>query len=152
MTKSVRKNKKVAVAIATIMSVLLVLMTFCAMSNTAYAYNLLNWNLVDGGKHLDWDGDTNYMSEWKASIGVWEAYKPGVIRPDSVSVVQDVKISDYYEDSNTIASLGAKAGSSVSKNTDYLICGENAGSKLAKAQALGVTVLSPVKFFSMIGE
>lgn len=72
MTKSVRKNKKVAVAIATIMSVLLVLMTFCAMSNTAYAYNLLNWNLVDGGKHLDWDGDTNYMSEWKASIGVWE--------------------------------------------------------------------------------
>lgn len=51
-----------------------------------------------------------------------------------------------------IASLGAKAGSSVSKNTDYLICGENAGSKLAKAQSLGVTVLSPAEFFRMIGE
>lgn len=51
-----------------------------------------------------------------------------------------------------IASLGAKAGSSVSKNTDYLICGENAGSKLTKAQSLGVTVLSPAEFFSMIGE
>ena len=33
-----------------------------------------------------------------------------------------------------------------------LICGENAGSKLAKAQALGVAVLSPAEFFRMIGE
>lgn len=51
-----------------------------------------------------------------------------------------------------ILSLGAKAGSSVSKNTDYLICGEKAGSKLAKAQALGVRVLSEQEFLSMIGE
>lgn len=51
-----------------------------------------------------------------------------------------------------IESLGAKAGSSVSKNTDYLICGENAGSKLAKAKDLGVKVITPAEFFSMIGE
>lgn len=51
-----------------------------------------------------------------------------------------------------IESLGAKAGSSVSKNTDYLICGENAGSKLAKARDLGVKVITPAEFFSMIGE
>ena len=51
-----------------------------------------------------------------------------------------------------IEALGAKVGSSVSKNTDYLVCGENAGSKLSKAQSLGITVLMPQKFFEMAGE
>lgn len=51
-----------------------------------------------------------------------------------------------------IEALGARAGSSVSSKTDYLICGENAGSKLEKAQSLGITVLTPVEFFRMIGE
>ena len=51
-----------------------------------------------------------------------------------------------------IESLGAVAGSSVTKKTDYLICGENAGSKLDKARALGIRVLSPGEFFRMIGE
>ena len=70
------------------------------------------------------------------------------------TVVVTGKVEPYTRDgiNAKIYSLGAKAGSSVSKNTDYLICGENAGSKLAKAQSLGVTVLSPVEFFSMIGE
>jgi DNA ligase (NAD+) len=48
-----------------------------------------------------------------------------------------------------IEELGATAGSSVSKNTDFLICGEKAGSKLDKARSLGVTVLSEQEFLMM---
>jgi len=48
-----------------------------------------------------------------------------------------------------IEELGAKAGSAISKNTDYLIAGEKAGSKLTKARELGVTVLTEQQFLSM---
>jgi DNA ligase (NAD+) len=48
-----------------------------------------------------------------------------------------------------IEELGAKAGSSVTKGTDYLIAGEKAGSKLGKARELGITVLSEQQFLDM---
>lgn len=41
---------------------------------------------------------------------------------------------------------GGQVGGSVSKKTDYLLAGENAGSKLSKAESLGVTVLDEVSF------
>ncbi len=49
-----------------------------------------------------------------------------------------------------IISLGATPGSSVTKKTDYLICGEKAGSKLAKAEQLGVKILTEQEFLEML--
>lgn len=47
---------------------------------------------------------------------------------------------------------GGKCSGSVSKKTSYVLAGEEAGSKLTKAQQLGVTVISQQKLIEMIGE
>ena len=69
------------------------------------------------------------------------------------AVVVTGKVEPYTrgEINAKIEALGAHAGSSVSSKTHYLICGENAGSKLEKARSLGVTVLTPAQFFEMAG-
>jgi DNA ligase (NAD+) len=48
--------------------------------------------------------------------------------------------------------LGAKVAGSVSKNTDYVIAGSDAGSKLAKAREAGVTVLTEDEWLQLIGR
>ena len=49
-----------------------------------------------------------------------------------------------------IEAYGGKAGKSVSKKTAYLVAGAEAGSKLAKAESLGVPILSEDEFEKLI--
>ena len=51
-----------------------------------------------------------------------------------------------------LKSLGAKTPNSVSKNTNYVIAGANAGSKLTKAQNLGIKILSEQEFKELISD
>ena len=52
---------------------------------------------------------------------------------------------------NLIEAHGGKAAGSVSKKTDYVLAGEAAGSKLVKAQELGITIIDEAEFLQMIG-
>ena len=54
------------------------------------------------------------------------------------------------EASNIIEKFGGKTSSSVSKKTSYVLAGEDAGSKLTKAQSLGVTIITEQEFTDMI--
>ena len=54
------------------------------------------------------------------------------------------------EASAIIESFGGKASSSVSKKTSYVLAGENAGSKLTKAESLGIKIISEEEFETMI--
>ncbi len=120
-------------------------------------------------------GDTlhNNIHEWfydEENLYVWEVLQQmlhiekrtaenntAAVRENpfvGMNVVVTGKVEPYTRSgiNEKIESLGAHAGSSVSKKTDYLVCGENAGSKLAKARELGIKILTPAQFFQMAGE
>lgn len=124
--------------------------------------------LPDFGKTLH-----NHIHEWfydEENLYVWEELqkmmniqKPAAQEPAAadgsnpfvgLTIVVTGKVEPYTRSgiNEKIKSLGAHAGSAVSSKTDYLICGEKAGSKLEKARALGIKVLTPAQFFHMAGE
>lgn len=57
---------------------------------------------------------------------------------------------DRREASRLVEALGARASGSVSKKTDYVVAGEDAGSKLARARELGVPVLDEKAFLELV--
>lgn len=75
--KSVLKNH----LLYSIITLMAIAMLF-PITAFAQAY-VQTWDLVDSGKHLDYDGNSTYMSYINTGAATWNAYKSGVIRKDS---------------------------------------------------------------------
>ena len=71
---------------------------------------------------------------------------------EGLTVVVTGSLDDFSRDSakEAILARGGKAAGSVSKKTDYVVVGENAGSKADKAEQLGVPVLDEAGFKQLL--
>ena len=81
-----------------------------------------------------------------------EVQQDSPISGKTIVVTGTLEKLDRRQAETLIESLGGKAAGSVSKKTDYVIAGAEAGSKLTKARELGVRVLNEQEFFELIGE
>jgi len=70
----------------------------------------------------------------------------------SIVVTGTLKTFTREQIEEEIVSRGGKAASSVSKNTAFVVAGDSAGSKLAKAEALGITVIDEEAFKAKLQE
>lgn len=71
---------------------------------------------------------------------------------EGLTVVVTGGLEGFTRDSvkEAIIARGGKAAGSVSKKTDYVVVGENAGSKAAKAEELGLTILDEAQFVQLL--
>lgn len=90
-------------------------------------------NLKAIGLNMDYLKDTSLLQE-------------SIFNGKTVCVTGTLELMTRKEIKEYLARLGANVTGSVSKKTDYLICGRDAGSKLEKANQLGVVVLSEEEF------
>ena len=87
--------------------------------------------------------------------GVWYEKKEAAAEAklEGQTFVFTGRISMPREEAKSLVEqLGGKVASSVSKKTDYVVAGEDAGSKLEKAEKLGVTIIDEAEFTAMARE
>ena len=110
------------------------------------ADSVIEWFSVDWHRAI--------ISKW-AAAGVRMINEPTEVLPQTLAGLTFVitgGLESFSRDgiSETITAHGGKAASAVSKKTDYVLVGSDPGSKLAKAQELGVPVIDEAKFKELL--
>jgi len=117
---------------------------------------------IDGFGRIMAESIADYFKNEKSKELIASLKESGV-NMNSLSVVKDERFKGMTfvltgtlpslkrsEAASVIESFGGKTSSSVSKKTTYVLAGEEAGSKLDKANSLGITVIDENKFMDMI--
>ena len=115
--------------------------TIMAESILTYFNNLKNIELIEKLKSLGVNPISSYVQKDNLPLAGLTIVVTGTL--DSLS---------REEANNLIEEFGGKASSSVSKKTTYVLAGKDAGSKLAKANQLGVKIITETEFLDMINK
>jgi len=110
------------------------------------AESVIEWFAVDWHRAI--------VEKWrKAGVSMADARDKSTPRTlAGITVVVTGSLVDFSRDSakEAILARGGKAAASVSKNTDYVVVGDNAGSKAEKAEQLGVPILDEGGFKTLL--
>ncbi len=108
---------------------------------------------------VDWfavDWHAGIVDAWQAAgVRMADERDESIARTlEGLTIVVTGSLENYTRDSvkEAIISRGGKAAGSVSKKTDYVVVGENAGSKADKAEQLGVAILDEAGFERLLSE
>lgn len=94
--------------------------------------------LLDAGLH--WESASN------------DATGDGILSDQTWVVTGKLESMSRDEAGSLIRRHGGQTAGSVSKKTDVLLAGPGAGSKLSKAESLGITIIDEAGFLALIGE
>ncbi len=109
------------------------------------------------GAGLDFFAEPHNIEAVQALLGEIEvedfaqAAATSVVAGKTVVFTGSLERMTRHEAKARAEALGAKVAGSVSKKTDYVVAGEDAGSKLTKARDLGVAVLTEDEWLALIG-
>ena len=108
---------------------------------------------------VDWfavDWHVDIVRRWReAGVVMADERDESIARTlEGLTIVATGSLQNFTRDSvkEAIISRGGKASGSVSKKTDYVVVGENAGSKAEKAEQLGVPILDEAGFEKLLAE
>ena len=131
---------------------------FCKIALEGFDWTVLDdFGQIMSDSIKDWFRNPDHLVLYQMLLDQVTIAKPEVQKimdnPFSGKVVVVTgSLQQFTRDSITkkLEELGAKVAGSVSKKTDFLIAGEKAGSKLAKATDLGIPVLTEEEFLKML--
>ena len=111
------------------------------------AANIAGWFRGEQSKHL-----ISRLKEAGVSMASTEEAVDTRLAGQTIVLTGTLSSMSRSEAEGRIQALGGKAASSVSKKTSLVVAGENAGSKLAKAESLGVKVIGEEEFLRILRQ